>query len=219
MRPAAACLLVTLALAGASAMAQAAGDPMDKLRACSTLSHAERMKCLDALSREITAEPTRPPTASGSEGVVTPENWVVSETTSPLDYSPVVIATATARAAPDGAGMKLSIACRGGTTSLVLNAPGALPAGDGYVVSYAVDGSSPTTLAAAASASGTGMVVTGDVVRLLASLPAQGEVAFRIAGRQGAALEGRYSLAGLKATRERMAVSCKWPIKPDTPRK
>ena len=54
MKSAAACLLVALALGGASAMAQAAGDPMDKLRACSTLSHAERMKCLDALSRNRT---------------------------------------------------------------------------------------------------------------------------------------------------------------------
>ena len=49
--------------------------------------------------------------------------------------------------------MKLSIACRGGNTSLVLIAPGALPAGEGYAVSYAVDGGSPTTLAAAAAPS------------------------------------------------------------------
>ncbi len=218
MKPAAACLLVTLASAGASAMAQAAGDPMDKLRACSTLSHAERMKCLEVLSREIAPEPARPPTASGSEGAAMQESWVISETTSPIDYSPVVIAAATARGAPDGSGMKLSIACRGGTTSLVLGGPGALPAGEGYAVSYAVDGGSPTTLAAIAAPSGTGMALGGDVVRLLLSLPAQGEIAFRIAGRQGVILEGRYSLAGLKITRERMAVSCRWPVKPDAPR-
>ncbi len=63
------------------------------------------------------------------------------------------------------------------------------------------------------------MALGGDVVRLLVSLPAQGEIAFRIVGRQGVTLEGRYSLAGLKTTRERMAVSCRWPLKPDTPRK
>ena len=219
MKSAAACLLVALALGGASAMAQAAGDPMDRLRACSSLAHAEKMKCLDLLSREIAPEPARPRTASGSEGTATPESWVVSETTSPIDYSPVVIATATARGAPDGSGMKLSIACRGGNTSLVLGGPGALPAGEGYAVSYAVDGGSPTTLAAAAAPSGTGMALGGDVVRFLVSLPAQGEIAFRIVGRQGVTLEGRYSLAGLKTTRERMAVSCRWPLKPDTPRK
>lgn len=218
MKPAAACLLVTLASAGASAMAQAAGDPMDRLRACSTLAPAERMKCLEVLSREITPEPARTPSASGSEGAATLENWVVSETTSPLDYSPVVIATATARGAADGSGMKLSIACRGGTTSLVLSGTGALPAGDAYAVSYSVDGGAPTKLAAAATPAGTGMALGGDVVRLLVSLPAHGEIAFRIAGRQGVTLEGRYSLAGLKTTRERLAVSCRWPVKPDTPR-
>ena len=102
MKSAAAYLLVALALAGASVMAQAAGDPMDK----------------------IGPEPGRPRSASGSEGMATPESWVVSETTSPIDYSPVVIATATARGAPDGSGIKLSIACRGGKTSLVLSGRG-----------------------------------------------------------------------------------------------
>ena len=63
------------------------------------------------------------------------------------------------------------------------------------------------------------MALGGDVVRLLVLLPAQGEIVFRIVGRQGGKLEGRYSLAGLKTTRERMAVSCKWPIKPETTRK
>jgi hypothetical protein len=156
---------------------------------------------------------------SGSEGTATPENWVVSETTSPIDYSPVVIATATARGASDGPGMKLSIACRGRTTSLVLDGPSILPAGDGYAVSYAVDEGLATTLAATVTSSGTGMTLGGDVVHVLMSLPPEGEIVFRIVGRRGVTLEGRYSLSGLKATRERMAVSCRWPLKPDTLRK
>ena len=178
-------------------MAQAASDTMDKSG----------------------PESPQPRSASGSEGTATPESWVVSETTSPIDYSPVVIATATARGAPDGSGMKVSIACRSGTTSLVLGGPSPLPAGDRYAVSYAVDGGSPTTLAATAAPSGTGVALGGDVVRLLVSLPPQGEIAFRIVGRQDVTLEGRYSLAGLKTTRERMAVSCRWPLEPDKPRK
>ena len=215
MKSASACLVVAFALGDASAMAQAAGDPMDKLRACSTLSQAERMKCLDLLSRE--PESARRRTPSSSEGTATPESWIVSETTSPIDYSPVVIATATARGAPDGSIMKLSIACRGGKTSLVLS--GHAAPGEGHAVFYAVDGGSPTTLAAAPAPSAMGMSIGGDVVRLLGSLPAQGEIAFRIADRQGVPLEGRYSLAGLKATRERIAVACRWPLKPETPRK
>jgi hypothetical protein len=219
MKPAAACLPVVLALAGASAMAQAAGDSMDRLRACSTLSDTEKVKCLDRLSREIAPESARPRTSSGSAGTATQDSWIVSETTSPIDYSPVVIASTTARGAPDDSGLKLSIACRGGNTSVVLSSSGVLPPGDVYTVSYAVDGGSPTTLAAAAAASGTGMAIAGDVVRLLLSLPTQGEIAFRIAGRQSVTLEGRYSLDGMRTVRERMAVPCRWQAKPDTPRK
>jgi len=219
MKRAAACLLIALTSAGAPALAQAADDPVDRLRACSSLTDAERAKCLDRLSREIAPESGRPRTASGSERTATLDSWIFSETTSPIDYSPVVVATATARVASDGSVMKLSIACRGGNTSLVLGVAGASPVGDGYALSYAVDGGSPTTLAAVAAPSGTGMVLGGDVVLFLVSLPPQGEIAFRIVGRPDVTLEGRYSLAGLKITRERMAVSCRWARKPDTSRK
>jgi hypothetical protein len=221
MKPAAACLPVALALAsasGSSAMAQAAGDPLERLRACSALEGAERVKCLDRLSRELAPQPARPPTASGAEGTATPDRWIFSETTSPIDYSPIVIASAAAREAPDGSGMKLSVACRGGSTSLMLSGPGVPPAG-GHTVSYAVDGGPPTTLAAAAATSGRGTTVVGDVVRLLVSLPTRGEIAFRIAGPQGVMLEGHYSLDGLRAVRERMAIPCRWPIRPDVPRR
>lgn len=219
MKPAGACLLVALALVDAPAMAQGAGDPVGKLQACSSLTGAERARCLDKLSRENAPESARPPTAAGSESTTTLDSWVYSETASPIDYSPVVIAFATADGAPDGSGMKLSIACRGGNTSLALTAPGVLPTGEPYIVSYAVDAGPPTTLAATAAPFGTGLVLAVDVIRLLVSLPAQGKVAFRIAGRRGGTLEGRYSLAGLKTIRERMAVACKWPVNPDTTQK
>lgn len=149
--------------------------------------------------------------AGASAGTSAQDSWVFSETTSPIDYSPVIVVTGTASGALDGSGMKLAIACRGGTTSFMIGGPGALPAGDVYTVSYAIDAGAPKPLAAAAVPSGTGMTVVGDVIGFLLSLPVQGEVVFRIVGRQNVALEGRYALAGLKTTRERLAVSCKWP--------
>lgn len=74
-----------------------------------------------------------------------------------------------------------------------------------------VDGGQPVVLAAGAPASGTGLAIKGDIVRLLASLPDHGEVAFRVTARQGAAVEGRYAIAGLKIVRDKLAVPCKWP--------
>jgi hypothetical protein len=73
-------------------------------------------------------------------------------------------------------------------------------------------------VAAGTPASGTGLAVKGDVVRLLASLPDRGEVAFRVTARQGAALEGRYALASLKNVLNRLAVSCRWPAAAGAPR-
>ena len=145
-----------------------------------------------------------------------PERWLFSETTSPVDYSPVAIASATAGGAPDGAGMKISIACRGGNASLTITVPGSLAAVEGYTASYAIDGGPPTTLPAAAAPSGTGMLLGGDIVRLLVSLPARGEIAFLLTGRKSGTVQGRYSLAGLRTIRERMAVACKWPIRSET---
>lgn len=193
---------------------------MDKLRTCSTLPTAERVKCLDLLAREGGQEPAPPQSASGTNGAATKESWVVSATTSPLDYSPVVVATATAGGGtPNASGMKLTIACRGGNVSLALSGIGALPGGDRYAVSYAVDAGSPRTLQAAPSPSGAGVVLGGDIFGLLRSLPASGEIFFRIVAGQNMTLEGRYSLAGLTTTREHMAAACRWPTTTEVPRK
>ena len=181
------------------------------------LPNAERTKCLDQLSRTVGPEPAPSRSMSDAEGSAPPENWIFSETTSPIDYSPVLVATATT-GVPAGSRMKLSISCRGGSTSFALASPAGLPAGDRYVVWYAIDGGSPKAMPAIATA-GTGMVVGGDIVGLLLSLPPQGEIVFRIVGRYDLVLEGRYSLAGLKTTRERMAAPCKWPSRSDSPRR
>lgn len=215
MRSTIACVAAALALDHVPAMAQPAGDSMDRLRACASLPIAERTRCLDQLSRTLGAEPAPSRPATGPESTTAPENWVFSETTSPVDYSPVVVATATA-GAPAGSGMKLSISCRGGSTYLLLGSPAGLPAGDRYVVWYTIDGGSAKALPALITSSG--LALSGDIAGLLLSLPPQGEIGFRIVGRYDVKLEGRYSLAGLKTTRDRMAVPCKWQTRTDAPR-
>ena len=119
------------------------------------------------------------------------DDWIVSETTSPLDYTPVAIATASSSSGPDGGAMQLSIQCRGGRTELVIGGPALARRVEDYVVSYAVNDGQPVVVAVGAPASGTGVALKGDVVRLLASLPDRGEVFFRVTARQGgAALRG-----------------------------
>jgi hypothetical protein len=193
---------VAFNVASGLALAQGASDPMEHLRACSLMEHAERLECLDKLSRNI-APPARPAPDS--------DNWIVSETTSPVDYMPIVTATTFSRGGSDRSSMQLSIHCRGSRTELVVAGP-AVPRGSvDYVISYRINDGQPVQLAAGSPSFGTGVAFTGDVVRLLQSFPEQGDIAVRLSTRAGAAQDGHFFLGGLKTVREKVAAACKWP--------
>jgi hypothetical protein len=215
MKTAAICLTFAFGVTSSAAAAEGAGDAMEKLRACLLLAPVERLDCLDRLSHDIAPPP--PEASSTSAGAPAASNWIVSQTTSPLDYTPVAIATALSSAGPDGAILQLSIQCRGGRTDLVITGPALTGRGEDSVVSYVVNNGQPVVVAAGTPA-GTGVAIRGDVVRLLASLPDGGDISFRVTPRQGAARDGRYDLAGLKIVRDRLAGPCKWPAVADVPR-
>ena len=195
-------LSVALEVASRIAFAQETGDPMADLRACSLMEHAERLECLEKLSRSI-APPADPTPGS--------DNWIVSETTSPVNYTPIVSATAVSTGGSDGSSMHLSIHCRGGRTELVVAGPAVSRSSVDYVISYRINGGQPVQLAAGSPSFGTGAAFTGDIVRLLQSLPENGHIGVRISARGGAAQDGRFSLGGLKTVREKLAAACKWP--------
>jgi hypothetical protein len=136
--------------------------------------------------------------------------WIVSETRSPIDYSPVAIATASSSTGPHGV-LQLSIQCRGGRSEMVIRSAPLMRRAEDHVVSYAVNDAPPVTVTSGLSSSGSGIALKGDVAGFLMSLPAEGAIAFRVADRQGGTLEGRYDLAGIKALVARLAGPCKWP--------
>jgi hypothetical protein len=202
MKTAAITLSIAFNVAGGIAFAQGVSDPMAELRACSLMEHAERLECLDKLSRKI-APPARP----GPGG----DNWLVSETTSPVDYAPVVTATTFSRSGSDGSSMQLSIHCRAGRTELVVAGPAFTRGSENYAISYRINDDQPVQLAAGSPSFGTGITFTGDVVRLLQSLPEEGGIAVRLSTRTGAVQDGYFPLGGLKIVREKVAAACKWP--------
>jgi hypothetical protein len=202
MKTAAIPLSVAFSVAGGIAFAQGASDPMAHLRACSLMERAERLECLEELSRNIA--PPALPVPGG-------DNWIVSETTSPVDYAPVVTATAASRGGSDGSSMQLSIRCRGGRTELVVAGPAVSRSGQDYAISYRINDDQPVQLAAGSPSFGTGAAFTGDVVRLLQSLPEEGDITVRLSARNGAAQDGHFLLGGLKTVREKVAAACKWP--------
>jgi hypothetical protein len=125
-------LIAAFELAGRIAFAQSESDPVAQLRACSLMERAERLECLDRLSRDIAAAPDRPPRGG--------DNWMISETTSPVDYTPIVTAITVSRGDADGSVMQLAIYCRGGRTELVVEGPAIAGKGDDYAISYRIDG-------------------------------------------------------------------------------
>jgi hypothetical protein len=147
--------------------------------------------------------PARPAPAGG--------NWIVSETTSPVDYKPIITASTNARDGSKGSAMQLSIQCRGGRTELWVLGPAVSRSSAEYAISYRINDGQPVQLAAGAPSSGTGAAFTGDVVRLLQSLPEEGDIAVRLSTRTGAAQDGNFLLDGLKIVREKVAAACKWP--------
>lgn len=203
MKHAAIGLATLLALASKVALAQATDDLAAQIRACSLMKGGERLECLDKLSRTV-APPRR---AEPGE-----DNWIVSQTTSPVDYAPIAAATTASRDGTGGATMLLSIRCRGGSTQLVVSPSAAPGRGGDYLISYRVNDSEPVQLAGTAPAFGTGVAFTGDVVRLLQSLPAEGDLTIRLSQRLGTTQDGSFSLTGLETVRRKMATACKWPL-------
>jgi hypothetical protein len=202
MKTAAIPLSVAFNVAGGMVFAQGLSDPMAELRACSLMEYQERLECLEKLSRNLA-----PPARAVPGG----DNWIVSETTSPVDYAPIVTATTFSRRGSDGSPMQLSIRCRGGRTELAVSGPAISRGSEDYVISYRINDDQPVQLAAGSPSFGSGIAFTGDVVRLLQSLPEEGSIAVRLSTRTGAALEGYFLLGGLKPVREKVAAACKWP--------
>jgi len=73
-------LAVTVLSSLSQAVCAQTGDAVDRLKACSRFEGMERLKCVDELLREMpeTPDPMQP------QG----PNWIMSETTSPVDYRP-----------------------------------------------------------------------------------------------------------------------------------
>src|SRR5258708_27321165 len=167
-----ACRASPLVVPGIAALPQA--DPMERLRVCSTLPPAERVECLDKLSRDIGPPPASAASVPTAEPGPAADNWIVSQTTSPFDYSPIAIATASTTSGLDGVALQLSIQCRGGGTELVLGSTPPTLRGEGYAATYRIDDGGPVQVATGTPASGTGIAIKGDLVRLLAGAPHHG---------------------------------------------
>ncbi|RQH13771.1 hypothetical protein EHH60_11345 [Bradyrhizobium sp. RP6] len=161
----------------------------------------ERLECLQDLSRRIP-----PPGRRASD-----DGWLISETTSPVDYSPIVTATTSSVGSSNGAAMQLAIHCRKGRTEVVIEGPTMSRSANEYAVSFQLNAEPPMQLTTAAPSFGSGVAIGGDVVQLLRSLPDNGHINVRLSIRTRAVQAGQFSLGGFKKVREKVGAACKWP--------
>jgi hypothetical protein len=200
-------LRVVFALALLSSLSQSlcaqAADALDRLKACAQFESMERLKCVDELLQEMAPEPVQ------SQG----SNWIISETTSPVDYKPQITALTTTRASSQDAASSLAIRCRAQHTELVIGTTGSWTQGtNGAVrVVYRINEEPPVEERWKPAETGKSLAFQGDAVRLLRSIPDGGQVVFSVYAGRAPVAESKFQLAGLDPVRRKIALTCNWP--------
>jgi Type VI secretion system VasI, EvfG, VC_A0118 len=181
------------------------GDAIDRLKTCSQFEGVERLKCVDDLLGEMAEKPDTAP----SQG----PNWIISETTSPVDYQPQIAALTTARAASQDAPSSLAIHCRAHRTELIVSTTGSwkqIPDGEVKVV-HRINEEPAVEQRWRAVEAGKGLAFPGDVVRFLRSMPDGGRILVKVYAGKGLPNESTFQLAGLDSIRRKVATACNWP--------
>jgi hypothetical protein len=196
-------LAVTLLSSLSQAVCAQAGDAVDRLKACSQFEGMERLKCVDELLQEVAPDSTQP------QG----PNWIISETTSPVDYRPQIIALTTARASSEDAPSSLAIQCRAQRTELIISTTGSWKqATDGEVkVVYRINQEPPVEQRWRPAQTGRSFAFQGDVVRFLRSMPDSGQILVKVYAGKSPPYESTFQLVGLDPVRRKIAAACNWP--------
>jgi hypothetical protein len=149
--------------------------------------------------------------ASAQDATQPGGGWIISQTTSPIDYSPIATATTSSRPIAGSPPLRLSIRCRGGRSELAVSGPEITDTGDHYFVSYRVNDGQPVRFGGVAPAFGDGVAFKGDAAALLRSLPAEGELAVLVMSLKGSSQQGSFSLNGLETLRAKIGATCNLP--------
>ena len=139
-------------------------------------------------------------------------NWVVSETTSPVDYAPLITAAICLPFSVKHAPNILAIRCRGRRTELLVRTEGtwrASRAGE-IQVEYQINDLPVVKLSWTASADRKTAIYQDDPVGLLQSLPEGGRLKINVLDAPDPSHEATFQLAGLNAVRDKIAAACKW---------
>jgi hypothetical protein len=144
-------------------------------------------------------------------------NWIVSETTSPVDYSPLITAVIRSTARSQDAPNTLAIRCLGPRTEVLLRTEGTWRASRSskVQVDYQINDQPLVRQQWIASADGKTASYTNDAVGFFQSLPEGARLKISVLDRAGPGHEATFQLGGLGAVRKRIAVPCQWAMAAD----
>jgi hypothetical protein len=179
----------------------------------------------DRLSGTNPAEPpgsTEAPTGAIRPGISpktadvpvrpTGTNWVISETTSPVDYSPLVTALIRSTSQVKDAPSTLAVRCRGQHTELLVRTDGTWAATRGRElrVDTQVNDQPAVGLQWILSSDRKTATYKDDPVSFLQSLPDGARLKINVAGRASSAHEATFQIDGWDVVRNKIGTACKW---------
>ena len=173
-------------------------------------NHSETVLGGDA-EKTAPASPNEPPTGS-AQNQPADTAWVVSETTSPVDYSPLITAVIYSTSSVKDAPNTLAVRCSGPRTELLLRTEGAWRASRAseVQVDYQINDQPFVRLQWTVSADGKTASYKDDAVGLLRSLPEGARLKISVFDRQGLGQEATFQLTGLDSVRKKIGLACKW---------
>jgi hypothetical protein len=144
--------------------------------------------------------------------VRTGTNWVISETTSPVDYRPLVTAMIRSTSQVKDAVSSLAVRCRGGHSELQVRTDGTWAAtrGGGLRVAYQVNDQPAVGLQWMLSSDGKTATYKDDAVGLLQSLPDGARLKINVADRTSSSHEATFEIDGWDVVRNKIGTACKW---------
>jgi hypothetical protein len=159
-----------------------------------------------AASAEV-AQPHEADTATLRES-----SWVVSETTSPVDFSPLITAVIRPASRLQDGPSKLAVRCRRGRTELSIwsEAPWHSARSDAVLVDHRVNKEPIVRQMWALSADARTATYREDAVELLRSLPEGGLLSISLPDGDNLRREATFLLTGWTAIRQKIEKLCKW---------
>jgi hypothetical protein len=190
--------------------------PEQKANNTDRSGHAETLLRGDA-EKTAAASPNEPPTGN-AQNQPADTAWVVSETTSPVDYSPLITAEIHSTSSVKDAPNTLAVRCRGQRTELELRTEETWRAkrASEVQVDYQINDQPFVRLQWTVSADGKTASYKDDAVELLRSLPEGARLIISVFDRQGLGQKATFQLTGLDNVRKKIGLACKWPSTAET---